>query len=141
MMQKKSGRLDFRLRKKILADYFAGEKKFALARKYRCTDDVINKFLDGRATKNYTDTSGKNWRRCSVCEIYKPVEEYGKHWQKKDKTILSPHCSTCHKLRTKNKKIVKKNMDDHYDMIYWARLSWWKNGWRYKTRRKIFYIL
>jgi hypothetical protein len=51
----------------------------ALSKKYGVKYEVVQKYLSGRATKNYTDSSGEIWRRCSLCETYKPVKQYQSH--------------------------------------------------------------
>lgn len=126
----------------MLKEYFEGRNAMYLGKKYWCEYNAVKKYLEWCATKTYIDEDGVTWRRCSVCDVYKKLDQYLVHsYNKKWEGRKQAHCKICNQRKVKNKKIYKKNIDEYHDYIYYGRKSWWKNGWKYNTRGKIMRIL
>lgn len=126
----------------IKKDYFTWCSPMMIAEKYWYDYLCMQKYLDSSATKNYTDEEWTWWRRCKNCCIYKIAKnnfyiQPGRIWKKN----RQPNCKSCKKVMARNRFIMKKNMDDHYDYIYWNRKDYWKNWWRYNYRKRLMRII
>ena len=130
------------IRKKMLREYFEWSNAMSLAKKYWCEYNETKRYLEWCWTKTYIDSENITWRRCSVCSVYKKLDQYLTHsYNKKWEPRKQSHCKICHRRRVKNKKIYKKNIDEYHEYIYQGRKSWWKNWWKYKYRKRLLRII
>jgi hypothetical protein len=132
----KCGRITDVHRKKMLQDFFNNKPRKYIYDTYWYTKVVTDRYLDGRASALYTDADGKIWKRCSQHRAYLSLENFtlsGKYYMSR--------CKKCETLKKKNKKQVMKNIGLEHEVIYRSRLCWYKNKWKYNTRRKILQII
>ena len=129
-------------RKKIKEEYFYGENATNLAKKYWYTVYAVQKFISWSATKIFITSKWEVYRRCNNCTplTYKPESEFYVHSKRYWREFLMVYCKSCHSRKTKNKKIIAKNIwDDTF--LKWNRKSWDKNKWKYNIRRKVLRII
>jgi len=123
---------------KIKKAYFYWVTSDKIAEKYWYNKGFLRTYLASKATKNFTDSKWNKWRRCSVCEIYRSVDEYYKSWKS---WYLQSSCIRCEKVKKKNIRIVRNNIWKRKEDLIKSKSNWEKNKWKYNTRRKILRII
>lgn len=122
---------------KIKEMFFQNTAIAIIAEKFWYTVHTIEKYVQSRATKIYTDKYNVIWRRCSICEIYRLEEFYNSNWRTK---YLEAQCVICSKIKHKNYYIIQQNLwiPRNKEKRKESREKW---KWKHKARKKILKIL
>lgn len=136
--KKEKTRVHERQRPIIKERFFNKESVDSLALEYWYNKHYLKKWLDWRATTIYIAKNWVRWRRCSICRFYRIEEEnFSWHWWKYKAAL----CKYCDNRKKSNKKIILKNIWEEWRSIQISRETWYKNKWKYNTRRKILKII
>jgi len=126
-----------RNRKEIREAYFNWESSDSIAKRYWYDKNAMKKYLNSRATKVYIDPKWEEWRRCSICNVYRLRENFFQSTAK----YKTAHCRFCDSLKKKNQYTMLKNKWEWWKKIAMTRETWWRHKWKYNTRRRILRII
>lgn len=136
-MNKKNVNYLYYKSQEIKKDFFEGKSILEIAKKYTYDYQLMEKFLSGSSTKNYTDEKWRKWRRCSVCKVYRDAhDDYYVHGN-----FLLCRCKNCSKLMARNWAIKERARGKNGQRKKRKIKYYIKNYWRIRVKIKVKKIL